>query len=619
MAERWGLARMAVFVLAAVLALAAGWRYQSDHSVALRTYRELQDRQVDQSATRIRGVFEQTYYTCRTLGRLPLIRSFDGQTSLSPGDRQALQEIFDSLSAQVEISEICVVPRSFDPERIDPRTGQRESPWLTFDALGSEGQAAATTLPEYQAMREQLSWFGENAARDSDFPERNYPARLSAPLVTRDNSYYRTSAPDDRDRSGLVLSVPFYGTDGELRGCVSSVVLLHALADQLGPYLQLEGPDVLVTAHDAEGRFAPTGSAGQYYGGQAELQLPFLDGQWLVEGVYPDSLFLALPEERSAREVLAVGLASLLAVMLSALWGISLMQRQSEQVARLHRMLASLRDGALHIDGVSTTIQSAARDQESAVTEQAATAAEISATSHQIAATSTELARSLGELTRSTQESEQLMAEAERLLRLLGDSLEGIESFGTTLSDRLDDMQDRAGNIGQITTTISKVADQTNLLSLNAALEAEAAGSYGLGFRVVAHEIRRLADQAGDSTLRIDQLLSGMQSAVAAGEESMQAFRQGVLAGRRSAQEVVERLRHILSRVRILGQGIQDVNEAMQSQASGATQISESITGLNQVSNTTVQVLRNFNQAVLDLRGASQALLESTKGAGAER
>jgi methyl-accepting chemotaxis protein WspA len=71
----------------------------------------------------------------------------------------------------------------------------------------------------------------------------------------------------------------------------------------------------------------------------------------------------------------------------------------------------------------------------------------------------------------------------------------------SAISGKLGVISDKANNINSIITTITKVADQTNLLSLNAAIEAEKAGEYGLGFAVVAREIRRLADQTAVATL----------------------------------------------------------------------------------------------------------------------
>ena len=80
-----------------------------------------------------------------------------------------------------------------------------------------------------------------------------------------------------------------------------------------------------------------------------------------------------------------------------------------------------------------------------------------------------------------------------------------------SISARLAAISERAGSIGSVVTTIAKVADQTNLLSVNAAIEAEKAGEQGRGFLVVAREIRRLADQTAGATLDIETMVREMQ------------------------------------------------------------------------------------------------------------
>ena len=109
-----------------------------------------------------------------------------------------------------------------------------------------------------------------------------------------------------------------------------------------------------------------------------------------------------------------------------------------------------------------------------------------------------------------------------------------MEAAGS-INAKLAVLNEKAGNINQVVTTITKVADQTNLLSLNAAIEAEKAGEYGRGFAVVATEIRRLADQTAVATYDIEQMVKEIQSAVTAGVMGMDKFSEEV---RRGMQEV---------------------------------------------------------------------------------
>ena len=154
-------------------------------------------------------------------------------------------------------------------------------------------------------------------------------------------------------------------------------------------------------------------------------------------------------------------------------------------------------------------------------------------------------------------------------------------------------------------TTITKVADQTNLLSLNAAIEAEKAGEYGVGFAVVAREIRRLADQTAVATLDIEQTVKGMRSAVSAGVMSMDKFSEDVRRGSEEVRNVGEQLGGIIEQVHSLTPRFDAVEKGINTQSHGALQISESMEQLSDGAQQTVTSLRETNYALEQLTQAA--------------
>ena len=154
-------------------------------------------------------------------------------------------------------------------------------------------------------------------------------------------------------------------------------------------------------------------------------------------------------------------------------------------------------------------------------------------------------------------------------------------------------------------TTITKVADQTNLLSLNAAIEAEKAGEYGRGFAVVATEIRRLADQTAVATYDIEQMVKEIQSAVSAGVMGMDKFSEEVRRGMQDVQQIGGQLTEIIQQVQALAPRCEAVNEGMQAQATGAEQITQALAQLSEAAQQTVESLRQSGQAIDGLNQAA--------------
>jgi methyl-accepting chemotaxis protein WspA len=171
-------------------------------------------------------------------------------------------------------------------------------------------------------------------------------------------------------------------------------------------------------------------------------------------------------------------------------------------------------------------------------------------------------------------------------------------------------INEKAENITNVVITITKVADQTNLLSLNAAIEAEKAGEYGRGFTVVAREIRRLADQTAVATLDIEQMVKEMQTAVAAGVMEMDKFIAEVRHSAEDVEKISTQLARIIERVQALSPQFEDVNEAMGQQSEHAREINSAMIHLSEEMHQTSESLKESFLAIGQLNDAARGLQE---------
>ena len=263
---------------------------------------------------------------------------------------------------------------------------------------------------------------------------------------------------------------------------------------------------------------------------------------------------------------------------------------------------------------VVDTTRNGNQQQLSTANEIAATTAEIGATSKQISVTSKELVRTMKAVADVAEKTTALANSGQLGLARMKVTVQQIVEASASIQSRLEVLNEKAGNIGAVITTIIKVADQTNLLSLNAAIEAEKAGDYGRGFAVVATEIRRLADQTAAATGDIEQTVKEMQSAVAAGVMGMDKFSEEVRRGVEVVQQVSEELSQIIQQVQTLAPNFETVSEGMQSQSLGAQQISDSLSQLSEAAKQTVDSMHQSNRAVEQLNQVARMLHKSESG-----
>ena len=244
--------------------------------------------------------------------------------------------------------------------------------------------------------------------------------------------------------------------------------------------------------------------------------------------------------------------------------------------------LRRVRGVALGITGTATELGGASHHQQEVAQGLGASSAQIAAAVRQITATGAELLRGMEQLSQAASDTARLAGEGREGLMAMGSTMEGLNAATAGVAERLAAINEKAGSINAIVDTIVKVADQTNLLSVNAAIEAEKAGESGRGFLVVAREIRRLADQTASATLDIETTVRQMQGAVSGGVMEMDRFSEQVRRGVQNVREVGERLTEVIDRVGSVEGRFGEVTEGMQSQVQGADQIRQSMDALAQ-------------------------------------
>jgi methyl-accepting chemotaxis protein WspA len=284
----------------------------------------------------------------------------------------------------------------------------------------------------------------------------------------------------------------------------------------------------------------------------------------------------------------------------------------------LTNLVGQVQRSALQVASSVTEIAATGKEHQATSAETASATSEIGATSKEIAATSKVLLNTINEVTEVAEQTASLAGTGQSGLARMEATMRQVMEAGGAVNAKLAVLNEKASNINQVVTTITKVADQTNLLSLNAAIEAEKAGEHGRGFVVVATEIRRLADQTAVASYDIEQLVKEMQSAVSAGVMGMDKFSEEVRRGVQEVEQVSEQLAQIISQVQALTPQFETVNEGMQSQSTGAQQISEALAQLTESAQQTVQSLHQSNIVMDQLNSTANDLRTSVSRLGVQ-
>jgi methyl-accepting chemotaxis protein WspA len=277
-------------------------------------------------------------------------------------------------------------------------------------------------------------------------------------------------------------------------------------------------------------------------------------------------------------------------------------------VEKIAALVRAVKKSSISLRSTATEMAATSHEQEAVVSGFGSSTNQIAAAVKEISATGSELAGTMTEVGRVARDSAGIADAGRQSLVEMQSSMGQLAASSGSISSKLAAINEKARDITGVVTTITKVADQTNLLSVNAAIEAEKAGEYGRGFLVVAREIRRLADQTGAATLDIEHTVQQMQGAVSAGVMEMDKFSAQVRKSVEEVDSVGAKLAQIIERVQTLTERFDAVSVGMSSQSQGVAQINDAMGSLTENVKSTSRSLSEFTAAAEEMKGAVDGL-----------
>ncbi|NGX57262.1 MAG: Methyl-accepting chemotaxis protein 4 [Chlamydiae bacterium] len=279
-------------------------------------------------------------------------------------------------------------------------------------------------------------------------------------------------------------------------------------------------------------------------------------------------------------------------------------QTFEEIVRQLHRLGVNLTSSANEIALTS-------KKQQQLIVEQGEATREISITASEISTTAKDFAITINDVSIVAEQSSSLASDGQDSLIEMEKIMRQMVGASSNIAEKLDILNEKASLITKIITTITNVARQTNLLSLNAAIEAEKTGMFSRDFSVIAREIRRLADQTALATLDIENIVNEIMNAVSSCVSGVEDFTKKIQFGVDQVVVVGEQLGQIIVQVQALAYRFETVNEGMQSQSGSAEKINEAMVKLSHSASATTESISRFSETIDNLSGASQDLRQT--------
>jgi methyl-accepting chemotaxis protein len=279
----------------------------------------------------------------------------------------------------------------------------------------------------------------------------------------------------------------------------------------------------------------------------------------------------------------------------------------------LRTFVREINEAALRLSSSANQVLAASTQHETSSTEQAAAIHETTATMEELKHASAQIAENAGAVARVAEETLGAARAGRGAISEFIQAMQQIRSDGVAVADSIAKLSKRVERIGTVVEVIDEIADRSDLLALNAALEGSRAGEAGKGFSIVAAEMRRLAENVLDSTKEIKNLITEIREATAAAAGAADASKTATESGEKLGAVAAQAVEGILAGVQETSDAARVINLATQQQRTATEQVVASMAEIEDVTRQTTQASKQATGAAAELTQLASRLAELIK------
>ena len=279
-------------------------------------------------------------------------------------------------------------------------------------------------------------------------------------------------------------------------------------------------------------------------------------------------------------------------------------------IANLRRQAQELIDSVSMLASATQEIATSIAEQASSATEAASAVAETSTSVEEVKQTAVVSNQKSQMVSEVAQESVQISEQGTEAAEAVIEGMEHIQEQMSLIADRIVQLSEQSQAIGEIITTVNGLADQSNLLAVNAAIEAVKAGEQGKGFGVVAQEVRSLAEQSKQATTQVRTILNDIQKAVSAAVMATEQGSKAVAAGQTQVNQAGASIQSLFESVQESAQAATQIAASSQQQLVGLDQVAAAMGSIKQASEQNMDSSRQLDSAAQNLNDLGVKLQE---------